>query len=284
MPGIGLGLGLGQFSGGGGSAYVGLLDTYPNAAAGYSVRLLSSAYSGSAIRVRRSSDNAEQDIGFVNNELDTSSLTTFCGAGNGFVTTWYDQSGNGNNVTQSTAANQPQIVNGGSVITQGGKPSVQSSGSKILTKSGSGTSTDNSLMIVYKANTLGAYNTIACIGDINGTRPLNLMLSNSVGNLRIIYDEQGTISQDGTNTTNYELCSIFSSTNNVQMNINSIAQTLTNNTKTITANQSNIQLFADSRYGDHYIGLISELIYYASNKSTDKTGIESNINSYYGIY
>ena len=76
MPRIGLGLGLGQFSGGGGSAFIGLLDTYPNAAAAYSVRLLRTAYTGSAIRVRRSSDNAEQDIGFVSGSLDTSSLTS----------------------------------------------------------------------------------------------------------------------------------------------------------------------------------------------------------------
>jgi len=69
--------------------FIGLLDTYPNAAVAYSLRKLRTAFMGSAIRVRRSSDNTEQDIGFVNNELDTSSLTTFCGAGNGFVTTWY---------------------------------------------------------------------------------------------------------------------------------------------------------------------------------------------------
>jgi len=40
----------------------------------YSLRKLRSAYTGSAIRVRRSSDSTEQDIGFVNNELDTVSL------------------------------------------------------------------------------------------------------------------------------------------------------------------------------------------------------------------
>ena len=46
-------------------SFVGLLDTYPNAAAAYSVRKLRTAYTGSAIRVRRSSDNAEQNIGFT---------------------------------------------------------------------------------------------------------------------------------------------------------------------------------------------------------------------------
>jgi hypothetical protein len=56
-----------------------LLDLYPNAAVAYSLRKLRTAYSGSAIRVRRSSDNAEQDINFVAGDLDTQSLLDFVG-------------------------------------------------------------------------------------------------------------------------------------------------------------------------------------------------------------
>lgn len=56
-----------------------LLDSYPNAAVAYSLRKLRSAYTGSAIRVRRSVDNVEQDFGFVNNVLDTNSLLDFVG-------------------------------------------------------------------------------------------------------------------------------------------------------------------------------------------------------------
>jgi hypothetical protein len=65
------------------------------------------------IRVRRSNDNAELDIGFASKVLDTNALLTFCGANSGYVVTWYDQSGNGNHVTQATASAQPRIVNNG---------------------------------------------------------------------------------------------------------------------------------------------------------------------------
>ena len=65
-----------------------LLDTYTGAAVAYSLRQLRTAYTGAAIRVRRSSDNAEQDINFIGGDLDTASLLTFCGANNGFITTW----------------------------------------------------------------------------------------------------------------------------------------------------------------------------------------------------
>jgi hypothetical protein len=92
----------------------------------YSLRLLNTDYTGNSIRVRRSSDNAEQDIGFTaDGELDTSALLTFVGAGNGFVTTWYDQSGNGYNATQTIASAQPRIVNAGVVeTTSAGKPTL----------------------------------------------------------------------------------------------------------------------------------------------------------------
>jgi hypothetical protein len=66
-----------------------LLDRFAEgmAAAYYSGKLLTN-YTGNAIRVRRSSDNAEADIGFDGTDLDTSSLTSFCSGTDGFVTTW----------------------------------------------------------------------------------------------------------------------------------------------------------------------------------------------------
>lgn len=66
-----------------------------------------------AIRVRRSSDNAEQDVGFTGTALDTASLAAFVGANSAFVVTFYDQTGNGFHATQATAANQARIVNAG---------------------------------------------------------------------------------------------------------------------------------------------------------------------------
>jgi len=93
--------------------YAYLLDDYSGASAAYSLRRLSSTYTGDAIVVRRASDNTTQSIGFVNNELDTASLESFCAGTDGFITTWYDQSGSGNHMTRVTAAFQPQIVSAG---------------------------------------------------------------------------------------------------------------------------------------------------------------------------
>ena len=93
-------------------------------AAAYSLRRLYASYTGAAIRVRRSSDNAERDIGFIGEHLDVLALLVFVGNGSGFVTTWYDQSGNARNATQTTASNQPRIVSNGVVESQNGRPAV----------------------------------------------------------------------------------------------------------------------------------------------------------------
>jgi hypothetical protein len=102
-----------------------LLDLYPNAQVAVSLRRLRRAYRGSCIRVRRSSDNSEQDFGFVNNILDTTSLLSFVGGGTGFVTVWYDQSGNGRNYTQTIAGNQPVIIIGGVLSSINSNPAVR---------------------------------------------------------------------------------------------------------------------------------------------------------------
>jgi hypothetical protein len=74
---------------------------------------INSNYTGACLNVRRNSDNTTQDIGYVNGYLDVEALTNFVGQGNGYVTKWYDSSGNGNDFIQATNANQPRIVNNG---------------------------------------------------------------------------------------------------------------------------------------------------------------------------
>jgi hypothetical protein len=123
----------------------------------YSLRLLRSAYAGNAIQVRRSSDNTTQNIGFVSGALDTTTLLSFVGAGNGFITIWYDQSGNGNDLTQATVGSQPQIANAGALYTINGLPYFYVNGPQNVRNSTisifeSGASTAN-LVIVYESST-----------------------------------------------------------------------------------------------------------------------------------
>ena len=107
--------------GGGGSDY--LLDSYP-AFAAFSVRQLSSD-STNCIRIREDGGGTFADIGFDENGIvDETAIATHCGANNGFVQTWYDQSGNARDAIQNTTSRQPQIYDGSAVLKQGGLPAV----------------------------------------------------------------------------------------------------------------------------------------------------------------
>ncbi len=57
----------------------GLLDTYTGATVAFSVRKLSSTYSGFCMKVRRSGDDSELDIGFSGGLIDSNTLLTFIG-------------------------------------------------------------------------------------------------------------------------------------------------------------------------------------------------------------
>ena len=93
-----------------------------DAAAAYSVRQLSNK-ALLCMRVRRDSDDVEQNFGFdTNGDLDSTGIAAFCGTANGYVTRWWDQSTNGVHADQATDASQPQIYDGTAVITENGKP------------------------------------------------------------------------------------------------------------------------------------------------------------------
>jgi hypothetical protein len=73
--------------------------------------------------VRRSSDNTTDT--FSEEQILSGALASWVGAGNnGFIKTFYDQSGNSVNLTQSTNASQPQIVSSGSLLLDGSNPSI----------------------------------------------------------------------------------------------------------------------------------------------------------------
>ena len=119
MPVIGNAIGIPFNRRRGGAAFQGLLDIVPGAALANSYRLLSKDYSGNANEVRRSSDNDQQNIGFVDNSYDSPSLAFFV-TNDGYEATRYDQSSNGRDLVMPTAANQLQIVDSGSEVKDNG--------------------------------------------------------------------------------------------------------------------------------------------------------------------
>lgn len=258
-----------------------LLDTYSGAAVAYSLRKLRSAYSGNCIRVRRSSDNTEQDFGFVNNVLDTASLLTFVGAGNGFVTTWYDQSGNANNATMSTAINQPQIVQSGNVLTVNSKPSI---------------SLDGGLQYLNLSSSITAgassFNTFVGKRDVSGRRLFGLAGGNNQQYLLCLWTDNNYYLQAITNTFQSSTAT-DTSTNQLLLTGQNSAGTMSiyKNNNVITSTQGTfIYSPVIGAIGFYFNAPIlaycnlQEIVFYNSNQSSNRTGINTNINTFYSIY
>lgn len=251
-----------------------LLDNYSDAEVAYSLRKLSSSYSGSCIRVRRDSDNTEQDIGFDNNVLDTTSLSNFVGSGSGYVTIWYDQVGSSNNVIQNTITEQPMIVNSGVINTENGKPSIKFQ----INSSLNFINQLNGLTAhLYSVFSSGESLRFSLIGGSNVYIPLGQNGSSSTETIRIPnLTNQVSFWRNGQNIDSQ----ITNRGDVFQKYVSSIGQNLIGLNNLLLDDVNRLGWGSNQVY--RLNGSFQELIFF--NDSTNRISIENNINSYYGIY
>jgi hypothetical protein len=266
-------------SGGGGITPSYLLDIYGGAAAAYSLRKLSSTYSGNAIRVRRSSDNAEANIGFDGSgNLDQSALTTFVGANNGFVTTWYDQSGNSKDATQATAINQPRIVNAGSIDLVNTKPAILGDGSNdtLINSTLSLTNPSSIFTVVDKVGTSGNFGLYTFSG-LSGAFTLlstgyHFYQNGPSFSPNYLNNNQSLlVAKTATTGTNWELYGNNTTVTNAGENIG-------------TAIGGIVSLFDRNGTQGRSNMYMQEFIVWNSDQMTNRAGIQTNINTFYSIY
>ena len=253
-----------------------LLDQYgSDIEAAYSVRKLSSSYAGSAIRVRRDTDNAEQDIGFDSNgDLDTSALTSFV-PDNGYVVKWYDQSGNSNDAVQATSSAQPHIVASSVISTHGGKPAVTQS------------------------SALGnPSNQFLDVSAISAVHNFIVFYQPAIGGGRAYYAESATkkVSHDGfridyedgvnpriDGSTNIRTDYVLSE---VKV-LSGTATSIINGSSDASGTANVLQLEAlmgNPTAGGGIVALMQEMIFFSADKSSDASDISTDINTYYSIY
>jgi hypothetical protein len=260
-----------------------LLDAYSGAAAAYSLRKLSSTYTGSAIRVRRSSDNTELNIGFdANGDLDTYSLSAFVGTGNGFVTTWYDQSGS-YNLIQTTAANQPSIVLSGAINTQNGKPIlITDFNSHMFNDSLPINGTTNSIFATIKMVTTRG--NISIMSGYNLAYNPHFVSRNTNGNNRY-YDSNSDITASPL-PNGLNLISLHENSSGITVYEN--GSNLVTNFSHDLNNTTGISIFRwsvnDNSYMPNGSGFAELIVYGNSSKLSDNSAISNNINTYYSVY
>ena len=257
-----------------------LLDEYPNAAAAYSLRELSTASVGSAVvRVRRSSDNAEQD--FTATEITDGTLTTFTGANDGFVTIWYDQSGNGNDAVQATANLQPKIINSGSLILENGKPYLEGDGlDDFLPINGAGLNIGNLSSFVNIKRLTSISNQEIAFGLSGGNSRWFIVYR--LGKIYLSYNDDFILSTNVNSDTHALLTQIAGATQGNYTGFVNGVEKVTKTLATEVGTNTQTGLFNISNSPSNTI--ISEVIIYPSDQSANRTGIETNINNEYNIW
>ena len=262
--------------GGGLTGYI--VDDYAGASVAFSVRKIRAAQT-LCMRIRRESDNAETDIGFSGDNLDTAAIASHCGASNGRVVKWYDQSGNGNDATQATSTSQPRIYNGSAVYTKNSVVAIffDNGGTNLSLTSGVNMSGVN--WSVYQITSRDA-----------AQRSVFMANSGATGILT------PTIATDGNMYAQKASTYYFAAeSSTAQVNLN---MTLTAGTPTVRKNASAYSLSSGGNSGSDTINAIGqysstsfvsggygqEFILFASDKSANTAAIETNQNAYFATY
>ena len=291
-----------------------LLDAVPGAAAAYSLRQLSNSYTGPVVTVRRSSDNAEQD--FKASEIDDGTLAAFCGAGDGFVKTWFDQSGNtGMDASQGAAASQPKIVESGLLVTEGGKAALDFDGTDDRLTVPSSTAT---FSFMHKSSS--ATFAVLKYSESDPAPALSMLMANSVAStdtgIFLFFDNRGAANNALGVVVNRGVSSslaVLSIVSNVLLpteqqlvsilldpaNVNASerlahyfdgafiddANTLTNSPPSAANATYDMMIGSYPPGTSSFInGTISELLFYPSDQSANRQRIEGDINRHFGIF
>jgi len=255
-----------------------LLDTYSGAAAAYSLRRLSSTYTGDAVEVYNGSSYA--DIGFnVFDELDTVALAAHCGSNDGFVSKWYDQSGNTNTAEETVTSQMRQIydaVNG--VITYNGKPALftttNSADHGILDHSlGAGTTWTMFDVAKIDAFPFGTH-------SVAPYSPWAYLADGDGGSYTIGFSNTSIFKNGSELTTVVSRADLQTAFGTNQVLVSFFGDYTNDGTKTWRLG---------SAYGDsgayNVKGYFQESIIYASAQSSaNRAGIETNVNTFYNIY
>jgi hypothetical protein len=212
--------------------------------------------------------------GNIADHYNISGIPTEDNTVNGFVETWYDQSGNGKDATQTTASNQPKIVSSGSLLADG----IEFDGSSDELETGANISGSAiSGFVVANLDGTGA-NSLYSVGN---TKP-NVLF----GNPSLAYVlNGGSALSGGTAPTNTDtlFTQLFISGGTSKTFIDGSAISSGDaGSNTASSDKLTIgNLEAIDRFMD---GSIKELIIYNSDQTANRTALETNINSHYSLF
>jgi len=206
----------------------------------------------------------------------------------GFVETWYDQSGNSSDATQLTAGSQPKIVSAGSLVPDNGIDF-------------DGTNNNRFLVAPSVSGLVGSLSMFCASVRDNASTPMSLSNSSSAGRYFLIQENDSTSAVSPRNPST-GAAAVPSVSGDERL---TFALT-TGATFTAAGANGGAVVTSTADYGDdfsgsnldqitigiyrtvspagYFNGRIREILVYASDQSANRPAIEANINNQYDIY
>lgn len=263
------------------------LKLFSNVINAYSMRKVILDYTGSAIRVRRSSDNAQQDIGFDGVDLDETALLAFVGAGDGFVTVIYDQSGNNKDISRAAATSQAEIVSSGVINRLGNKPVMLFDGvndSYVRSVSSDELSSDRaSLFIVLQIDDNSVVGTVF---QYNRLSQFNLLLVENLPPNDLLFRAQpGEVIIPYTYGIHQQITcsSIDGATDGTKLFIDGDIKGQDTGAWNTPSSANNLTIGASRASANFEQMRFQEIIIFTDDNAADRTVIENNQKTYYGL-
>jgi hypothetical protein len=199
----------------------------------------------------------------------------------GFVETWYDQSGNGNDATQLTANDQPRIVISGNLVTSSnGLPAIRVNALAESFDLDSNIALGNfSLFYTVEHTAFGS--AVSWLSNNSGSTYMRYTpIAYNVDTGAI---DNGYINLDATlaTATNY-LISAIRGSGIIELSVSGSVQSNTDSNSGTLSVQKMFQRGSNETQGLN--GYAQELIIYPTDKTANRVAIETNINDHYNIY
>ena len=217
--------------------------------------------------------DADGDVFYLKNIVITQTTA------DGHVTTWYDQSGNGNSATNLTASQQPLIVDGGTLVEENSKAAVEYDGAGdqlALSSSISLGDSDFAINLVYRSLL---------------TSSEDYVLFGQSGQSRMrLYDYQvrlyiSNVTYDFASSNNFGSQYLYTLEADAARGLQVYRDgTATGSELTIASGDDFVQEFIGNGVTRPINGRLQEVIIFNSDQSSNRTGIETNINDHFDIY
>jgi hypothetical protein len=210
------------------------------------------------------------DVFYVKNIVITQTTA------DGFVSTWYDQSGNGNDATQATTTAQPKIVSAGALVTGG--LDFDGVGDYLQTATFSSESQPLTKIAVTNFSALG--NTRYVIDGSSVNR--GAMGTSATPSWRLFAGTVDDYATGPSTATDYLMFGLINGAsselfiNSSSLGVKSVGTSVLDRV-TIGINPANLG-------NGQMDGTIAEIIVYPTDQSANRVAIEANINAAYTIY